>query len=319
MFTLAHLSDLHATRPRPGRPRDLLGKRTLGWLSWAVRRRREHRPEILAALLDDLQRLGADQVAITGDLTHLGLTSEIAEARSWLERVGDPGWVAAVAGNHDAYAAGALATARAAWGPYLVGNTDECQGATVDARRPLPVGHDEGEPPGPEPPVWIRGPVALVGLCSAVPTPVFFASGRLGAGQCAGLEKVLERLGERGLFRVVLLHHPPDAGAVSPRRALADGASFREALARAGAELVLHGHTHRGRVASLASRRGPVPVVGVASASAAGLRGPERRARYHRYRIGGGPGAWRVEMEVRALDPARLRFEGERTRMLTPG
>jgi len=318
MFTLAHLSDLHATRPRPGRLRDLAGKRTLGWLSWAVRRRREHRPEILEALIGDLRRLGPDQVAITGDLTHLGLDSEIAEARSWLERVGDAGRVAAVVGNHDAYAPDALPAARAAWAPYLRGNTEARREGTVEHAPEISIGDDEGEPPERRPAVWIRGPVALVGLCSAVPTRVLLASGLLGDDQCAGLGKALESLGERGLFRVILLHHPPDAGAVSPRRALADGASFREVLARAGAELVLHGHTHRGRVASLPGRRGPVPVVGVASASAVGLRGPERRARYHCYRIEGEPGAWRVHMEVRVLGPDGDRFERERARMLVP-
>jgi len=317
MFTLAHLSDLHATRPRPHHLREIVGKRTLGWLSWAVRRRREHRPEVLEALIRDLRELGADQVAITGDLTHLGLASEIQEARSWLERVGDSGWVAAVAGNHDAYAPGALSAARAAWAPYLRGNMGGCTESSPDSRV-RSAGADGGDGTR-SLPVWVRGPVALVGLCSALPTGFFLASGRLGEGQCAALATTLEDLGARGLFRVILLHHPPHEGAVSPRRSLGDAASLRDVLHRAGAELVLHGHTHRGGVAFLPGRHGSIPVVGVASASALGRRGPQRRARYHRYRIEGEPGSWRVEAEIRALGADGLRFEREATWKLSPG
>ena len=38
-FTLAHLSDLHLTSLDDVRPRELLGKRVLGYLSWHWRRR----------------------------------------------------------------------------------------------------------------------------------------------------------------------------------------------------------------------------------------------------------------------------------------
>ena len=66
MSRLAHLSDLHATPVRVDRPLDFASKRLLGWLSWRVRRREVHRPETLAALVDDARRQVADQVVVTG-------------------------------------------------------------------------------------------------------------------------------------------------------------------------------------------------------------------------------------------------------------
>ena len=53
-----------------------------------------------------------------------------------------------------------------------------------------------------------RGPLALIGLSSAVPTPPFLATGRLGDAQMQKLAAALDRSAARG-FRVVLIHHPP--------------------------------------------------------------------------------------------------------------
>lgn len=70
-FTLAHLSDLHIT---PVRFRYLpfrLNKQTLGWVKWSLRRSKEHRPEVLDALITDLHAQHPDQIAVTGDLSTL--------------------------------------------------------------------------------------------------------------------------------------------------------------------------------------------------------------------------------------------------------
>jgi 3',5'-cyclic AMP phosphodiesterase CpdA len=146
------------------------------------------------------------------------------------------------------------------------------------------------------------------------------AAGRLGAAQLARLEPLLERLGRAGLFRLVLIHHPPEAGVVSGRRELRDGRELRGVLARAGAELVLHGHTHRARVGALPGPDGPIPVVGARSASDVGLRA-EKRAQYHLYELepraaGDPPGPrYRIRMRVRGYEPDAGGFaaEGERS------
>ena len=72
----------------------------------------------------------------------------------------------------------------------------------------------------------MRGPLALVGLCSAQPTLPFLAGGSLGAAQLERLEALLVELRERALVRVVLVHHAPVPGMVSARRALWDAPAF---------------------------------------------------------------------------------------------
>jgi 3',5'-cyclic AMP phosphodiesterase CpdA len=293
-FLLAHLSDLHATDVHPRGLRDLAGKRLLGWLSWRRRRRFEHRDFVLEALLADLPGRGADHVAISGDLTHVGLASEIADAARWLARIGPPDRVSLVPGNHDAYGPSA-AEPWSAWAPYM----------RSAAATGLPLG-DAAFP-------FARrlGPVAIVGVSSALPTAPWLATGRLGDAQRARLEAVLAALGGEGRFRVLVIHHPPVPAAQPRRRQLDDMAELGALLARTGAELVLHGHTHRTAIGALPGPRGPIPVVGVPSASCPGAR-EARRARYHVYRIEPDPTRrFRVSYEIRGFDATTRTFRGE--------
>src|SRR3546814_13115176 len=72
---------------------------------------------------------------------------------------------------------------------------------------------------------------------------------------------------EEGLFRVVLIHHPPIRGAAPAHKRMIGIRRFAAAISTSGAELVLHGHTHLNTIYWLKSRHGQVPVVGIASAS----------------------------------------------------
>lgn len=300
IFTLAHVSDLHATPVAPRGPAPLLGKRVLGWLSWQLRRRRAHRTEVLEALLRDLAARPVDHVAVTGDLTNVSLEEEFELARRWLARLGPPDRVTAVPGNHDAYVAVPQARSWALWSDYLVSDAlgSELLAELHDAEKASAIVF---------PSVRVIGDVALVGLCSARPSPWFDASGTLGTGQLARLEAALAELSARGKMRVVLLHHPPAPGAVSTRRALRDADALCTVLRRRGAELVLHGHLHRTRVDSVPGPQRPIPVVGVRSASHAPGR-PGRLARYHLYEIDGEPGAPRIAMREREFEPASDTF-----------
>jgi 3',5'-cyclic AMP phosphodiesterase CpdA len=307
LFVLAHLSDLHATPVRLQSVREILNKRALGWLSWKLRRRDEHRAAVLDALVDDLARVAPDHIAVTGDLTNLGLASEFEAALRWLGRLGGPSRVSVVPGNHDSYVSSPQAASWEPWAPYLTGR------ASGGGEPPEAGGSVEF------PSVRVRGPVALVGLSSARASALFQATGRVGRDQRERLEAVLRELAGQGLCRVVLIHHPPLADAVSPRRRLTDAPELAAVFARAGAELVLHGHMHRGHLGSLQGPHGPIPVVCVPSSSAVGRRRPERRARYHLYRIERETGAtaprFRVSCSVRGFDGGAARFlpEGERT------
>ena len=306
-FTLAHLSDLHATAVRIHSPLEIANKRALGWLSWWRRRRKEHLPRVLEALIEDLHATGTDHVGVTGDLTHLGLASEIAEATSWIHRIGPPSSVSVVPGNHDAYAGDGGSERWSPWGAYMTSTGFATTRTGVAASPAAADGDGEGFP-------YVRrlGCVAVVGVSSARPTGPLLATGRLGAAQRERLEAALGELGRAGIFRAVLMHHPPVAAGQSRRRQLEDGAELRALLARTGAELVLHGHTHRTHFATLPGPQRAIPVVGVPSSSSIGRR-PGRGARYHIYRIvptGGaaGPPDFALSFSARSFDPARGSF-----------
>jgi 3',5'-cyclic AMP phosphodiesterase CpdA len=81
---------------------------------------------------------------------------------------------------------------------------------------------------------------------------------------------------------------------------LVDGDALRATLARYGAELVIHGHDHVHAVTFVQGPGGPIPVVGVPSASEA-APGEDDPAGYNLYRIGGRAGVWRCEALTRGL------------------
>jgi 3',5'-cyclic AMP phosphodiesterase CpdA len=296
MFTLAHLSDPHLSRWQLTGPRELAGKRAFGFLSWQLRRRWIHRAEVLEYLVQDMLRHRPDHIALTGDIINISLPQEFAAAARWIARLGDPQHVTLVPGNHDAYVALPWIDGLGCWTPYMLG---------------------DGGPTAPDPNAPIefpflrrRGEVAIVGLSTAVPTPYRSAGGRLGRDQLGRLEALLAELGRQPVCRVVLIHHPPQQRSTTPRKSLEDAAEFRAVIGRVGAELVLHGHTHRSHLDRLPAPGGHVPVLGVPSASA--LPHPRKHAaRYHLCRIERENGAWRIDIEMRGLTQARDGFIAE--------
>ena len=278
--TIAHLTDVHLGPVSGLVPRYWTLKRALGLANWLKGRQRAHRRGLLDRLCDDLLAQRPDHIAVTGDLTNLGLPWEHDQALAWLAGLGAPDFVSAIPGNHDIYSHIGRDAGTRRWEAFMRSDTE---GAVL------------------APPAWhfpyvrFRGKVALIGLNSAVPTPPFVAAGILGDLQRARLEALLLELGARGYFRLVLIHHPPLPGQASPARALSDAHEMAALIARAGAELVIHGHNH---TASLAWA-GRVPVVGGASASLALLHKHETLGRYNLYCITGRP--WRIEVIARGL------------------
>ncbi|MFB9150279.1 metallophosphoesterase family protein [Roseovarius ramblicola] len=278
---LAHLSDPHL--PLAGRVplRAVLNKRALGLLSWRLSRHRRHRPAILAALVADMQAHEPDLIAVTGDLTNLGLEAEYRAARDWLDRLGDARRVMVIPGNHDALVAGAWPRGAGLWQPYWQGDAGT---GTADVAAAFPT-------------LRRRGPLALIGVSSAVPSVPGLAVGEVGEAQIARLGAVLRRTRAEGLFRLVMIHHPPLAGTVSRRKHLRDHAQFRALLEREGAEMVLHGHSHRSHHRTLATRDGDAPVIGVPSASSM----HHEPAACNLCRIAPGDAGWQVTLSARRL------------------
>ena len=312
MFCLAHLSDLHATPVVIDNPIQLLNKRFFGWLSWRVRRQKVHWPAVVDALISDLKQVAPDHLAVTGDLTNISLDREFAAARVWLERLGNPRDVSVVPGNHDAYVAVPASASWNLWSDYWVSDA-------ADAGRGVPAGSDPREQ---FPTLRVRGPLAIVGLCSALPTPIADASGTLGDGQLDRLARMLADLGDSELCRVGSIHQPVSPGATHERRELRDAAALREVLRRTGAELVIHGHNHRTLLAEIDGPNASIPVVGVRSASDIGHK-PDKRAQYHVYafeRVAGtGRPRFRITLRIRGYDPASGGFRAEAEHELSSG
>lgn len=281
MLILAHLSDVHLP-PLPSiNPLELISKRGLGFLNWLRKRHRIHRREVLDALVADLKAQRYDHIAFTGDLVNLSLSSEFPRSRQWLETLGTPDNVSFVPGNHDTYVRVVLGKPEQYWGDYMRG----------DAGESFPF-------------VRKRGHVAIIGLSTSLPTLPLAATGRLHSGQLEKLGPILDALGKEGLFRVIMIHHPPVQDAHHFRR-LVDAAELRDVLRKHGAELVLHGHHHEQSLVWLTGPRFSIPCVGVPSASNTPDHG-DHPAGYNLYEIDGEPGEWHCTLVARSMSAGSM-------------
>jgi 3',5'-cyclic AMP phosphodiesterase CpdA len=329
MPTIAHLSDVHLSPISGFTPRYWSVKRALGYANWWHGRRPSFARAALARITADIMAAAPDHIAVTGDLVNIGLPGEHIAALAWLEALGPPQRVSVVPGNHDVYQR--LHNDRGAerWAAYMTSDTAydmarhhdaHCAAGRVGGRTenagPL-SGDGSRDAPGDGlrfPFLRRIGPVAIIGVNSAVPTPPLIASGRVGPHQRARLAEVLTMLGREGAFRMVLIHHPPLPGQARRSRALEDAPELAAVLAERGAELVVHGHNHESTLVWCGAKR-RVPVVGVPAAALAQARGAVC-GRHNLYRIGGPP--WRIELVGRGLTADGAMVDVER-RLLEPG
>lgn len=281
MFTLAHLSDPHLGPLPSPTLRELASKRAIGYLNWQRNRASKFTTAHLDGLVADLKVQTPDHIALTGDLVNIAIDAELEPARRWLDALGSPQNVSVVPGNHDAYVPGALRKASDAWGPYMRGDETNLAGAYPYIRR--------------------RGDIALVGVSSARASAPFLATGHVSTGQAKLLRQQLETLGREGLFRVVMIHHPPVRGSTDWHKRLVAGSRVRAAIQEGGAELVLHGHTHVDSLYWLKGRFGPVPVVGVPAASNA-PGGSKPGARYNLFEIEKAGDTWHCNWRERGYE-----------------
>lgn len=213
--------------------------------------------EILDALQAHLEEINPDHFCITGDITFTTLPAEVDAAAEWISRLGDPQQISLVPGNHDAYVSGALDYALEKWSPWMLDDK---------ASSGFPFLHR-------------RGPVDIVGLSSAVATPPAISIGRIGRAQLQKTAMLLDRIKLSQRPSLLMIHHPPQDGAASRKRALSDRKALQDILGRSPVDLVLHGHLHYPTQAQLDGPRGPIPVLGAASASTIGAR--KSVAHYH--------------------------------------
>ncbi|MGV8938923.1 MAG: metallophosphoesterase family protein [Allorhizobium sp.] len=286
MFKLAHISDIHLG-PLPQLTfRELASKRITGYVNWHRNRRKHLFTNALDMITEDIPRHEPDHLAITGDLVNLASGIEIRIAAKWLKDTGGPLDTSLVPGNHDAYVPGAHDKAMAAWYDYVRGDDD-----------PM-IWHDKHKL---FPYIRRRGPVALIGCSTSQATPPFSAGGYFSDRQARETADLLKAAGEEGLFRVVMIHHPPIRGAASSHKRMIGIRRFAAAMSTGGAELVLHGHTHLNTINWLESPGQRLPVVGIASASQ-GPGATKPPAAYNLFSISGSPGQWHLGLERHALN-----------------
>jgi len=155
--------------------------------------------------------------------------------------------------------------------------------------------------------VKLRGPVALIGLSSAVPRPPFVSAGYIGHAQLAAFARVLAHPEVVRRTPVVLVHHSPFDAPLrleQLRGGLVDAAGLRRALSTAPRGLLLYGHLH-------VRSRSPLSAAGwqAVAASAAPLDHPSEhvRAGYNFVEIDN-EGVLRT-LESRVLRPDTGHFE----------
>lgn len=193
MRRIAHLSDLHFGRTRQ---------------------------ELLDPLVAAVNGLGADLVAISGDLTQRARNSQFAQARAFLDRIEAP--ILVVPGNHDV----------PLYNPMR---------RLVDPFRRYRR--------------WIQADLAPIHrrdglLVLGLNTVDRFAwqRGRIGEGAVARARRALgEAPAVEGETRVVVAHHPFEQAPEADKAPMRGAARAMAALADCGVRLVLSGHLHAWR------------------------------------------------------------------------
>lgn len=280
IFRLAHLSDIHLGPLPKVAKRELLSKRVTGYINWKRHRGKTMgmpgQIDALKLLMDDLKAQVIDHTAITGDMVNICTDAEIAQVKTWLDRHFTPAETSLIPGNHDAYVPGGLAKACLAWSPFFH--------------------FDGGIGPQHFPSLMRRDFVSLIGVSSARATMPFSAQGFFRKKQAAALEALLDQ--EKDQCRVVMIHHPPIHKAAARYKRLIGIDLFQSVIRNAGAELVLHGHTHLPTL----NWMDDVPVCGVASASQ-GPGGRKPMANYSVFDITQSEAGFAIGLERRGLSP----------------
>jgi 3',5'-cyclic AMP phosphodiesterase CpdA len=283
-FTLAHLSDPHLAPLPRARLSELLSKRGLGYLNWLRNRRKRHSRAVVDALAADVRAQSPDHIAVTGDLVNLSLPDEFLAARDWLATLGGPDDVSVVPGNHDAYVAAMRMRFPEILADYMRGD------AAAPGAAPFPY-------------LRRRGPLALIGASTSVPTGPLMATGQLGASQIEALDALLGSPALTDAFRVLLIHHPLRSR--NRYKRMIDADALLAVLKRRRVDLILHGHDHKHSLMWFDGIAGQIPAIGVPSASNV-IDGKHDPAAYNIFRIArDADNNWRCDWTVRGFQEGR--------------
>ena len=170
---------------------------------------------LVQPFLDLAHRLKPDLCVISGDMTQRARAGEFQAARDFLARL--PGPVLIVPGNHDMPLENLVVRLLAPFAGYR-----RAFGAALEPQ--------------------VRLPDAVVqGVNTA--NPLVWKAGRLRKSSKALLRQAFSAA-PKGHWRVVVMHHAPVPAADGTPADIADPVETLAALADAGADVVLSGHTH---------------------------------------------------------------------------
>lgn len=199
MTRLVHLSDLHFGRARP---------------------------ELLDPLVEAVNGLAPDLVAISGDFTQRARRWQFRMAREFIDRLEPP--VLSVPGNHDVPLENLPLRLIA---PFL------------GYRRWISTTLE---------PVFVKDGTTVVGLNTV--NPYVWQSGKVGRKMVEHACDAFE--GREHTVRVIVAHHPFEHGPEDEKKPMRGAADAIDELARCGADIVLTGHLHTWRAEPFAERSG---------------------------------------------------------------
>lgn len=297
MTILAHITDVHLPPvPRPN-ILQLSVKQTLGYMNWLRERQRHHDGEVLSLMREDLLNQEVSHILCSGDVVNIALAAEFEQALVWIRSLGASDHVSFTPGNHDYYGRQASALGLAKFAHYM--SSDERGRALGGADWPQ------------SPFVRVINDAAIIGVNSGIETPPFKAFGKIAPTTLEKLGRILQEAKEVGLYRCLMLHHPPLSSMTGVHRGLKNADEFERLIVNAGAEIVLYGHNHRYARQSLTTIDGDCAMISTPSFSmAAGQR--YDAARYNLIRFERADGAWRTELIGRGIDKSGQVTEVER-------
>lgn len=173
------------------------------------------RPELLRPLIEAINEIGPDLVAVSGDFTQRARLGQFRAARAFLERL-DPPWLA-VPGNHDTPLDNLAVRLATPWRRY---------------RRYVATDLE---------PVWSDDAMVVAGVNTV--NPWSWQRGRIGRRAMRRVRDAFEG-GHEGRARIVVLHHPLEHGPEVDKRLMRGAADALRALGACGADIVLSGHLH---------------------------------------------------------------------------
>lgn len=199
MRTLVHLSDLHFGRVDQA---------------------------LLQPLRELVERIAADVVVISGDLTQRAKVEEFEAARAFLDAL--PGPQIVVPGNHDISLYNVLRRFARPLSRYRRYITDDLE------------------------PVFVDDEIAVVGMNTA--RSLTIKDGRVSHEQIAAIRRRLAGLGP-DVTRIVVTHHPFDLPDHFEKRNLVVRAPLAmEVFAETGVDILMAGHMHASHAGSTAAR-----------------------------------------------------------------